>query len=117
MSFELNNEKAMDVMIWWIEGADGSIDYREDEEVKRVLNEMDYSMETFYQETLMHISGLGNENMQKLIDDAVAWGRDNYDKNRKKMALTLLGNIAACNGEVTSEQQEKLNLIKKEFRI
>lgn len=117
MSFELDNEKAMGVLIWWIEGSDGSIDYREDEAVKRVLEDMDYSLDTFYENTLMHISGLSNENMRELIDNSIHWGSKHYDVHQKKHALALLGNIAASNGTVTEDQQEKLEKIKAEFGV
>jgi hypothetical protein len=117
MSFELNNEKAMDVMIWWIESADGSIDYRENEAVKRVLADMNYNLDTFYEETLMHISGLSNENMQKLIENSIQWGSTHYDEHQKKHALALLGTIAASDGEVTNDQQDKLARIKKAFGV
>jgi len=60
MSFELNNEKATDVLIWWVEGADGSIDYREEKAVGDVLEDVSYSLETFYQETMIYLGGLSN---------------------------------------------------------
>ena len=43
-SFELNKEKALDVLIWWVEGSDGSIDFQEEQKVKEVLNDINYSM-------------------------------------------------------------------------
>ena len=117
MSFELDKEKVMDVLIWWIEGTDGSIDYREDEAVRRVLKDMDYSLDTFYEDTLMHISGLSNEKMSTLIDKSIEWGSKRYDGHQKKHALALLGNIAASNGNITNGQQKKLDKIKGEFGV
>lgn len=117
MSFELTDEKATDVLIWWIEGTDGSIDYREDEAVRRVLTDMNYSLETFYEDTMLHISGLSNEHMKELIDQSIEWGNRHFNESRKKLTLVLLGTIASSNGDITADQQEKLDLIKKEFGI
>ena len=117
MSFELNDEKATDVLIWWVEGADGSIDYREEQAVRSVLKDMNYSLETFYQETLMHIGALSNEHMQELIDDSIEWGKEHFDKHRKKLTLALLERIAASTGEITDAQQEKLDRIEQAFGV
>ncbi|MDX1672609.1 MAG: hypothetical protein R3211_09730 [Balneolaceae bacterium] len=115
MAFKLNHEKATDVLIWWVEAADGSIDYREREAVKRVLEDMDYSLETFYQETIMHIGGLSTENVKELAKKAIQYGSDNFSESRKKLTLMLLETIANSTGEVTPEQREKLDHIEKEF--
>ncbi|MDX1586947.1 MAG: TerB family tellurite resistance protein [Balneolaceae bacterium] len=117
MSFELNNEKATDVLIWWVEGADGSIDYREEETVKEVLEDVNYSLETFYQETLMHLGGLSNENLKELVDDAIAWGSEHFDDHRKQQTVALLYVIAECNGTITDEQQEKIDRIEEAFGV
>lgn len=117
MSFELNDEKATDVLIWWVESADGSIDYREKEAVKKVLDGISYSLDTFYQETMMHIGALSNENIKKLIDDAIAWGKKHFDKHRKQVTLALLEVIAESDGKITDDQQEKIDRIRDEFGI
>lgn len=117
MSFELNNEKATDVLIWWVEGADGSIDYREEETVKKVLQDVNYSLETFYQETLMHLGGLSNENLKGLVEDAIQWGAEHFDVHRKQQTVALLYVIAECNGTITDEQQEKIDTIKEAFGV
>ena len=117
MAFELNDEKATDVLIWWVEGADGSIDYREEQAVKRVLKDINYSLETFYEETLMHIGALSNEHMRELIDDAIGWGSEHFDEHRKKLTIALLEVIASSNGEITKSQREKLDRIEEAFGI
>lgn len=117
MSFDLNNEKATDVLIWWVEGADGSIDYREEETVKKVLEDINYSLETFYQETLMHLGGLSNENLTDLVENAVQWGSEHFDEHRKQRTLALLYVIAECNGTITDEQQEKIDRVKEAFGV
>lgn len=117
MPFELNDEKATDVLIWWVEGADGTIDYREEQAVKRVLEDMNYSLETFYQETVMHIGALSNENMKELIEKAIDWGKTHFDEHRKKLTLALLETIASANGDITDSQREKLDRIEDVFAV
>lgn len=117
MPFELNDEKATDVLIWWVEGADGSIDYREEEAVKNVLEDVNYSLETFYQETMLHLSGLSTENLKELVQKAINWGKENFDDHRKQRTVALLYVIAECNGKITDEQQEKIDSIKDTFGI
>lgn len=117
MSFELNDEKAMDVLIWWIEGADGSIDYREEETVKEVLQDISYSLETYYQETLMHLGGLGMEDLNKLVEKAIHHGKNNFDHHRKQVALALLVTIAEANENVVTEQKEKIDRVRKAFGL
>lgn len=117
MTFELNDEKATDVLIWWVEGADGTIDYREEQAVKRVLEDMNYSLETFYQEAVMHIGALSTENLKELIERAIEWGKTHFDDHRKELTLALLETIAASNGEITDSQREKLDRIEEEFGV
>lgn len=117
MPFELNDEKATDVLIWWVEGADGSIDYREEEAVKQVLEDVSYSLETFYQDTMLHLSGLSNEHLSELVEKAIDWGTANFDDHRKQRTVALLYVIAECNGKITEEQQEKIDQIKISFGV
>lgn len=117
MAFHLSNEKAIDVLIWWVEGADGSIDYSEEQAVKRVLETMDYSIETFYQETLGHIGALSTEQLYELVDKAIRWGNRHFSTDKKRTVLMLLENVASSNGKITNDQQEKLDRIKEEFGL
>lgn len=115
MAFELNDERAINVLMWWIEGADGSIDYDEEQAVQRVLKEMDYSPETFYEETRLHISGLGMDDVHKLVEESIEWVAEHFDEAHKKLTHSLLETIAASNGKITDEQQEKLDRLEDEF--
>ena len=117
MGFELNDERATDILIWWLEGTDGSIDYDEEQEVKRILQKMSYSPETFYEDTLLYISGLSSEDMDDLIDQAITWGADHFGESQKELTLMLLENVALSNGKMTDEQKEKLEQIGKAFGI
>jgi|GEM_PF-456857 hypothetical protein len=117
MAFEFNNEKALDVMIWWVEGSDGSIDFREEEKVEEVLSDMNYSMTTYYEETLMHIGGLSTDNLKELVDDSIRYGSRNYSKHEKEKTVALLYAIAESNGSISEGQQEKIDRIKREFGV
>ncbi|MGD8427062.1 MAG: hypothetical protein PVH63_05490 [Balneolaceae bacterium] len=117
MSFELSDEKAIDVLIWWVEGADGSIDYSEEQAVKNALKDINYSLETYYQETLQHIGALGTDQLDQLVDEAVEWGSKHFDHHKKQVTVALLNAIAECNGEVSSAQQEKLDRITNVFGV
>jgi len=117
MSFELTDEKAIDVLIWWVEGADGSIDYSEEQAVKEALADMDYSLETYYQETLEYIGALGTDQLDDLVNRAVEWASNKFDHHKKQVTLALLSAIAECNGKVSSSQQGKLDKIQDAFGI
>lgn len=117
MAFQLTDEKAIDVLIWWVEGSDGSIDYFEEKAVKEVLKDIDYSPETYYQETLQHIGALGTDDLKDLVDKAIEWGSQNFDRHKKQVTLALLGVVAESNGAITDDQQEKLETIQQRFGI
>lgn len=117
MPFELNNEKATDVLIWWIEGSDGSIDYREEEAVKRVLSDVSYSLETFYEETMLHLSGMSTEDLKGLVEKSIEWGKNNFDDHRKQRTVALLYAIAEADEKIDPDQQEKIDRIKKAFGV
>jgi hypothetical protein len=117
MAFELNKEKALDVMIWWVEGSDGSIDFHEEEAVERVLKDMNYSPETYYEETMMHIGGLSTDNLKKLVDEAISYGSEYYSEHDKQRAVALLHAVGESNGSISEGQQEKIDRIKREFGV
>ena len=117
MSFELNNEKATDVLIWWVQGADGSIVYREEKAVKDALKDVSYSLETFYQETMIYLGGLSNQYLRELVENAIEWGSQHFDEHRQQRTIALLYVIAECNRKITDEEQEKIDRIKESFGV
>lgn len=117
MPFELNDEKATDILIWWVEGSDGSIDYREEKTVKKVLEDVNYSLETFYQETLMYIGGLSTERLKELVEESIEWGKNHFDDHRKQITVALLEAVAECNENVTESQKEKIERISRAFGV
>ncbi len=117
MAFELNGEKALDVLIWWVEGSDGSIDFYEEEAVEQILKDMNYSPKTYYEETMMYIGGLGTDKLKALVDDAIHYGSKHYSTHEKQKAVALLHAVAASNGSITEGEQEKIDRIKREFGV
>lgn len=117
MSFELNDEKALDVLIWWVEGSDGSIDFYEEEAVEKILQDMNYSPETYYEDTMMYISGLSTEKIDELVDKSIQHGSTNYSKHQKEKAVALLYAVAESNGDITDGQQEKIDRVKQAFDV
>src|SRR5680860_877358 len=104
MAFELDKEKALDVLIWWVEGSNGSIDYREKEAVEKVLEDMNYSMKTYYEDTLMHIGGISTDHLKELVEKAIRYANEHYSKHQKEKTVALLHAIAESNGKVTKGQ-------------
>ena len=117
MSFKFNNEKALDVLIWWVEGSDGSIEYEEDQKVREVLSDMDYSKDIYYQDTLMYIGSLPTDKLSGLVDQAIAYGKKHYSEHDKKKVVALLYAIAQSSGKVKEGEQEKIDRLKREFEV
>lgn len=115
MAFKLNEEKALDVLIWWVEGSDGSIDFYEEDAVEKVLKDMNYSPETYYEETRIHIAGLGTENIKKLVNESILYGSTHFSDHRKQQAIALLYAVAESNGDISEGQQEKIDKLKRAF--
>jgi uncharacterized tellurite resistance protein B-like protein len=117
MSFEFNNEKALDVLIWWVEGSDGSIEYEEEQKVKEVLSDMNYSKDIYYQDTLMYIGSLPTEKLDDLVEDAISYAKQNYSKHDKQKTVSLLHAIAKSNDNVKEGEREKIDRLKNEFGV
>lgn len=116
MAFEFNNEKALDVLIWWVEGSDGSMTYEEEQKVKEVLSDMNYS-KVYYQDTLMYIGSLPTDKLSDLVDNAIAYGKKNFSERDKQKVVALLYAIAKSDGDFTEGEEEKLDRIRSEFNV
>ncbi len=112
----LTDETSIDVLIFWIESADGSISYDEQAAVKRVLENMKYDMSTYHQ-TMSTIGGMSSENITGLVDEAIAHIKGNFTDEGKNLVYNLLDAIANCDGKVTTSEQAKLDRIKSEFSL
>jgi len=115
-SIELNDEKAIDVLIFYVIGADGHIEYDEEQAAKRLLEALDYDPESYYRETVLHISGLSTEHTNELIDDAIDYICEHFDSERRKYMFALLENLASSDGHISSNEKEKLDNLKDHFK-
>ena len=64
----------------------------------------------------MFISGLSNERMEEAIDEAIEWGSEHFNEQRKQQTLKMLNMVADCNG-TEEQEQEKLDRIKREWNL
>lgn len=117
MSFELNDEKALDVIIWWVGGSDGSIDYQEKETVHKVLDDMNYSLETYHQDTIMYLGGLSTEHIDDLVEESIRHADANYSEHEKQKVVALLYAVAESDGNISEGEQEKIDRIKQTFGV
>jgi hypothetical protein len=78
---------------------------------------MNYSKESYFQDTLMYIGSLSTDKLDDLVDDAIQYGKDNYSKHDKQKTMSLLHAIAMSDDKVTEGEQEKLDRIKNEFGV
>ena len=115
-NFSLTDETAIDVLIFWIESSDGAISYQEDQAVKRVLENMEYSMSTF-RETMSHIGALSTEGLEEVEEDAINYVKKNFSDEGKKLSYSLLEAIAGSDGKIQSDAQKKLTHLKKELGL
>jgi len=106
-TFELNDESAIDLLIFWVEGSDGLMGYEENKEVNDILSEMSYSPQNF-QHTLNYLNGLKTEHINDEIDKAIEWS-SKYDEERKRYILALLQSLAEIDGPMTKDEREKID--------
>lgn len=116
MSLELNDHKAIGILMWWIEGADGSIGRKEEKTIENILSDMDYSMQKYRQKTKMFISGLSSQHMEKAIDQSIQWGAEHFDNQRKQQTIKTLKVVARSN-EKTENEQQNITQIKEEWNV
>jgi Glu-tRNA(Gln) amidotransferase subunit E-like FAD-binding protein len=111
---ELNEETAIDIIIFWVECTDGSISYSELESVQRILSDMDYSMENYHQ-TFSYINSLSTDNVNALIEEVIQYIKDNFSEDGKRLTLLLAQAVAGADGHVKSNEQKKLDRLKALF--
>ena len=115
-TYTLTDETAIDVLIFWIESADGSISFKELDAVKRVLATMNYDLST-YNETLGHISAMSTEHLHEIAKEARDYIKSNFSDEGQQLTYGLLEAIATSDGKITPSEEEKLATIKAEFGI
>ena len=115
-NYALNDETSIDTLIFWIESSDGSISYEEKKAVKRILDSMNYDMST-YQQTISQIAAMGTDEVKEMANEAVDHINRSFSDDGKKLTYSLLEAVAACDGKITSSEQEKLDAIKSELGV
>lgn len=115
-TYTLTDETSIDVLIFWITSADGSISYKEQKTVQRVLKNMKYSMETFH-DTLSHLAAMSTEHLNEIIEEAITYTKTNFSDDGQRLVYSLLDAIAGCDNSISTEEQEKLNRLKSEFGV
>lgn len=113
-TYPLTDETSIDVLIFWIQSADGSISFKEEETVKRVLDNMNYDLST-YHKTLSHLGALSTSNLYEAVKSAVDHIKQNFSDDGQKMVYNLLDAIASCDSKIKSNEQKKLDEIRSEF--
>lgn len=117
MKYELNNEKATMLLMWWLGSTDGSVDYKEDQTVNDMLDELEFEPYDYFTETKMYISGLGSERLNELVDRSIAWGGEHYSDKTKNLVLQLMNRIVESQREITEKDRDKLKRVEEGFRI
>ncbi len=114
-NFELNDESAIDLLIFWVEGADGLINYDENREINHILEDLNYSPENF-QHTLNHLNGLTTKHIDELVDKAVIFTKK-YSEDKKRYIIALLQSIAEVDGEMSKPEREKLEQLRNAYEL
>ncbi len=115
-TYSLTDETSIDVLIFWVESADGSISFAEQTAVKRVLENMKYDLST-YHKTLSHLGSMSTSNLHTIVDEAISHIKSHFSDDGKKLVYSLLESIANCDSNISKAEQEKLTRIKSELGI
>ncbi len=115
-SYALTDETAIDALIFWIESTDGSISFAEQDAVKRVLEDMNYTMKTYHR-TMSQIGAMSTNNVEQLIEQAIVYIRSNFSDDGQRLTYSLLDTIAHCEGNPKKDLKEKLERLKKEWGV
>lgn len=115
-TYTLTDETAIDVLIFWIQSADGSISFKEQEAVQRILANMNYDLST-YNQTLSHISAMSTEHLFQIAEEAMDYIKSNFSDRGQQLVYSLLDAIANSDGKINDEEEKKLAKIKSEFGV
>ena len=113
-TFSLTDETSIDVLIFWIQSADGSISFKEEETVKRIIANMNYDLGTYHQ-TLSYLGAMSVDHMNDAVKDAIDHIKSSFSDDGQKMVFNLLDAIATCDSRIKVTEQKKLDHIKSEF--
>jgi len=114
-TFELTDERAIDLLLFKIVGSNGDISYDETEEINNILEQFHYDPHNF-QHTLNYLNGLTTEQIKEEVARGIDYiaGKPASDK---KSIITLLNHLARKNTAFHSSHKEILEEIKKKIEI
>ena len=112
-NFELNEEHAIDLVLFWFTGIDGQLTYEEINAVENVLNQLNYDPTELHGRTMNYVSSLSTSKIDALIEDAKTYIKNNFSKDRKILVLHLLDFLASSDDIITKKEAESLKSFKK----
>ena len=113
---EMNGETAVNVLILWLVGADGSICYDEKATIKRILDDLDHHEDKYYQ-VVNYLSGLGTKEMSDFVEDSIAFIQGNFSKEKMRTVLMLSEALASAAGNVVHEETQMIERLKEAFDL
>lgn len=113
---EMNGETAVNVLILWLVGADGSICYDEAQTIKRVLDDLDHHEDKYYQ-VVNYLSGLGTEEMNAFVDKSIDFIKENFSKEKMTTVVMLSQALASADGNVVHEETQRIERLKEAFEV
>lgn len=114
-NFELNDETVINLLIFWVEGADGLINYDESKEINHILEDLNYSPVN-YQHTLNYLNGLSTAHIDALVEKAILYAKK-YEEDKKRYIIALLQGIGEVDGEMSKLERKKLDELREAFDL
>lgn len=113
--YTLTVEHVIDLLIFWVAGSNGQIEYDENKEISKILEDLSYEPIGF-QETINYLNGLKTSEIDALIGKA-AEKANTFKKERKRYLIILLRNVAQSDGHITKSEQQKLDQLKEKWGL
>jgi len=105
-SFEINKEHAIDLIIFWVTGIDGTLNYDELKEADQQLQALNYDPKEFHGRTMNHLSSLNSEQISDLINEAKQYVASHFDSHEKDALLFLIKQIIQADGIVSNAEED-----------
>lgn len=113
--YTLTVEHIIDLLIFWIAGSNGQIDYEENKEINEILADLSYDPKSF-QDTINYLNGLRTTEIDRLIDQAIEKA-DSFKKERKRYMVIVLRNVAQSDGHIAKSEQKKLDILREKWGL
>ncbi len=113
MRFDLNNEKATLLLMWWLGSTNGSVDYKEDDAINEMLNGLSFNPYDYYSETKMYLTGLSTLKRKELIEKSIQQVQMQLPVSEKEKVLKMMRRIVESQHIPTKNDELKLSRIEK----